>query len=232
MRSKWYESKEQAIALRRSGRSIRKIEKQLGIPRSTLSGWFKQVELSESQKEKLRQDWMNSLAAGRKKAVIWHNAQKEKRIARAEREALATLAKIDSSDLAILELALAILYLGEGSKKTVGTALGSSDPMILRFFISVLQKVYRVDKSAMRVNLHLRADQNITTLKRYWSRQLDLPLDNFRHVSIDIRTRGSKTYPTYKGVCNVYCGNVAIQRRLIFLSRRYCSKVAEGNMGS
>ena len=121
MRSKWYESKEQAIALRRSGRSIRKIEKQLGIPRSTLSGWFKQVELSESQKEKLRQDWMNSLAAGRKKAVIWHNAQKEKRIARAGREALAPPAKIDSADLAVLELYRATHSLVDRAKTPVGT---------------------------------------------------------------------------------------------------------------
>jgi len=38
MKSKWYELKPDAIKLRKKGFSIGKIERRLGIPRSTLSG--------------------------------------------------------------------------------------------------------------------------------------------------------------------------------------------------
>lgn len=117
MISMWFELKEKAVGLRKTGLSIKKIENELGIPRSTLSGWFRYVELSESQKEKLRRDWRNGLITARQKAAIWHKNRKEERIACAKKEALETLSRIDNKDHALLELALSILYLGEGSKK-------------------------------------------------------------------------------------------------------------------
>ena len=45
MQSKWFELKPTAVKLRRKGFSIGKIEYNLGIPRSTLSGWLKNIEL-------------------------------------------------------------------------------------------------------------------------------------------------------------------------------------------
>ena len=59
MKLKWYEKspwqlkKQEAIRLRKKGISIRKIEQRLGIRRSTLDGWFKNIRLSDAQNEKL-----------------------------------------------------------------------------------------------------------------------------------------------------------------------------------
>ena len=55
MKSKWYELKENAIKLRQQGFSIGKIERDLGIPRSTLSGWLKNIKLTARQKELLEE---------------------------------------------------------------------------------------------------------------------------------------------------------------------------------
>ncbi len=231
MISERFVSKEKAVELRKSGLSIRKIENKLKIPRSTLSGWFKDIKLTESQINKLQQDWRNSLNIARQKAAATHRIQRKKRIALAKEKAIKTLSRLDDTDTNILELALAILYLGEGSKKTLGLSLGSSDPLILRLFIYAIQKVYAIDVSKIKADLHLRADQNANTLKKRWSQELNLPIENFGYVSIDQRTRGSKTYPTYYGVCQLKCGNADIQRRLIFLSRLFCSKVTEGHLG-
>lgn len=104
--------------------------------------------------------------------------------------------------------------------------------MILKFFIAGLRTVYKIHKSKIRGELHLRADQDPDDLKRYWSQELDLPLENFKYVSIDKRTQGSKTYSTYKGVCDIRCGSSEIQRRLMFLSEFFCKKVAEDYLGS
>lgn len=232
MISKWFYLKEKATELRKTGLSIKKIEKRLGIPRSTLSGWLRNIELTETQKQKLHQDWKNALVAARKKAVIWHRAQKKKRIAHAKQEALKTLANINLNDPHVVELALAILYLGEGSKKSVGTSLGNSDPVVLRFFIAALQKVYQIDKSKIRAELYLRADQDSKAMREHWSQELALPLKNFTYVSIDKRTLGSKTYPAYKGVCLIRYGNSAIQRRLMFLSDFFCKEIAKDYLGS
>lgn len=225
MKSKWFGLKPKAIRLRCKGASIRKVEKLLKIPRSTLSGWFKDVKLSKQQKIKLKNNWINALDKARTKAVIWHNLQKEARLNHADKQASDVLSLINLNDKSILELALALLYIGEGFKTSSGTGMGNSDPLILKFFIKALRKCYDFDISKISCELHLRADQNADTIRKYWSKQLNLPLTSFRSISIDKRTIGSSTYPTYYGVCVIRCGNIAIQRRLIFLAQKFCKKI-------
>ncbi len=227
MKSKWYKLKEGAIKLRKQGKSIRDVEKKLAIPRSTLSGWFRSVELSESKKEKLFQNWKNALRHARVKAAKWHNNQKKIRLIEAKRQAEVVLEKIDHNNKDVLDIALSFLYLGEGFKKTADTGMGNSDPLILKFFLKSLIKNYSLPISKIKCELHLRADQNIKEIKNYWSRQLRIPLRNFTTTSIDKRTIGKPTYPSYKGVCVLRCSNVAIQRKLVCLSNLFCNKIIQ-----
>lgn len=201
------------------------IERRFGIPRSTLSGWFKGITLTQKQKAKLENNKKAALVKAREKSALWHNAQKNARIETAKNQALKTLHGVSVLDKNVLELALAVLYLGEGSKKDRETSLGSSDPLILKFFLSTINKIYDFKKDEVRCELYLRADQDPLQIKQFWSNELGVPLSAFRQVSVDKRTEGSKTYDHYKGVCHIRCGNVAIQRRLVYLSRFFCEKV-------
>jgi len=230
MISRWYKSKESALAMRRQGISMTKVEHEFGIPRSTLSGWFRKINLTKKQKEILAANSQKGLDTARMQAVLWHNAQKKARLEKAKKEAEDSLKEIDVSNLNILELALSFLYLGEGMKKGVGTGMGNSDLKILKFFITALKKMYGVPICDFKCSLHLRADQNPEKMKRYWSKNLKIPLANFTGVAMDQRTAGRKTYPDYKGVCVITCGHVAIQRKLLYLGEMYHDKVI--GMGS
>ncbi len=95
MVSKWIRFKEKALEMRRAGLSIRHIELELGIPRSTLSGWFKDVKLSKEQKNILHKKWLKGLASSREKARDWHNSQKAGRLLTANNEAEKIIEKID-----------------------------------------------------------------------------------------------------------------------------------------
>lgn len=229
MISKWYGLKQTACELRKKGNTIGKIEKNLGIPRSTLSGWFKDIKLSSAQKEKIRIDSKKHLEKARIKAVDWHNHEKLKRLEEAQRAAGETLTKLNTKDHALLEIALAILYFGEGSKKNIETALGSSDPLILKFFLKTIVILYGLDKNKLRYELYLRADQDPQEIKKFWSQNLNVSIDRFKQINIDQRTNGSKTYTNYHGVCGIRCGNVWIQRRLMYLSDMFCRKVVENS---
>lgn len=156
----------------------------------------------------------------RKRAVVWHRTQKEARLEKARDEAQTILMQIPTENVHILELALAILYLAEGSKRNTETALGSSDAKTLSFFLYALKRIYDFNISSVRAELYLRADQDPEKMKRYWSKELRLPLRNFKQVNLDKRSVGN-TYPRYKGVCSLRCGNVAIQRRLVYLAEAY-----------
>lgn len=135
------------------------------------------------------------------------------------------LNNINIEDRYVLELSLAMLYLGEGSKSG-HTSMGNTNPIILKFFVRSLLILYDLDKSSLKCVLHLRIDQNETELKEFWSNELGIPVTNFSFVK-DKRSVKSKTYPSYKGVCVVECGRVAILRRLNFINQSFCGKILE-----
>jgi hypothetical protein len=230
MRSRWYEYKEKAILLRKKGVSMTVIERKFGVPRSTLSGWFKDVELTEEQRTRLMKNSQDGWLKARMHAVESHRAQKNLRLAKAMDEAKDTLSKIEVTD-AVLDLAFAMLYFGEGAKSSL-TSLASSDPSILRFVLAVLKRNYGIGPETVRCDLHLRMDQNADELKRYWSKELDMPIERFKYVAFDKRSAGKATYSHYKGVCVVSCGNVAIQRKLMYLYTLFCEKITGLNAGA
>lgn len=230
MISKWFEYKNEAVSQRRLGNSIGQIERDLGIPRSTLSGWFKNIQLTKAQKKKLYNRWKRALVTARQKAVIWHHQQKELRIKKAHNEALQTLNKIDTRNNNILELALAMLYLGEGSKSNL-TSMGNTNPLVLRFFIRSMKILFGIDKASIMCDLHLRSNQSAKEAVKYWSRELGLPKTKFI-VMKDKRIAKSKTYPHYKGVCAVRFGRVAIQRRIVHLAEEFSKIVVARSVSS
>jgi len=227
MKSKWFKLKATTIDLRKSGQSIRDVESELNIPSSSLSGWFKDVELTKSQKKILEQRHQKALIKARIEAVKWHNAQKADRISYAKNEAEKSLKITDIKNKQILEASLAMLYLAEGFKKTDTLGIGNSDPLILKFFIKAVKELYGLERSKIKCELHLRADQNPKEIQRFWSKELDIPLINFTSVSVDNRTKGRPTYKDYRGVCVLRCSNLAIQRKLVYFGIGFCQKTIE-----
>ncbi len=226
MQSKWFESKSEAIKMRKQGKSLPYVHVTLGIPKSTLSYWFKNITLTEKQKEKLRKNWQDALISARHKAVTWHNEQKANRVQFAEQEGVNLLSKIDTKNVHITELALALLYLGEGTKVKGETGMGSSDPLILKFFITCLREIYHVPEDKIKCQLHLRADQDPAEMLTFWSTELNVPTERFNKTYHDMRTKGTETYNSYKGVCLIRCGTVAIQRKLVYIAKHFCTEIS------
>lgn len=189
------------------------------------NSWFKKLELREDAVRILGDKKRLHLNEARKKAIVWHKEQKAQRMIAAKDTAGQSLSILNLHERSVLEIALAMFYLGEGFKKTDVLGLGNSDPLIVKFFLRTIIDLYRIDISKVRCALHLRADQNPEEIKKYWSNELKIPIEQFLKTSLDKRTLGKPTYPDYKGVCIVTCGNVAIQRKLVYLSRSFCEKI-------
>ena len=217
--------------MRRHGAAVRDIEARLGIPRSTLSGWLHKVPLSSFHRRQLKMRANKALVTARKAAIRWHNGERQKRLELALKDALLSLSRIDARQKEIIELALAMLYLGEGSKANSQTCMGNSNPKILKFFVSTIKVLYKLQNTDFKCHLHLRADQDPESLKIYWSCELGIPIENFGKPLIDRRTAGKVTYAHYKGVCAVTCGRVAIQRKLMYIADIFCDKVQDTARG-
>jgi predicted transcriptional regulator len=151
--------KEKAIKLRKRGRSIRDIEKILGIPRSTLSGWLRDVKLSKKQKERLHKKWLAALVKARLKA---NEVNKTKRLERMKR--FEENIKKFTSDILINktlgEIIFAIFYLAEGTKGSGKVEIASANPEILTAFLKLFRYLYSPAESRLRCRLNLRYDQS------------------------------------------------------------------------
>ncbi|MBM3206414.1 MAG: hypothetical protein FJZ43_02240 [Candidatus Staskawiczbacteria bacterium] len=218
MKSKWFSIKEKAISLRKRGFSIGYVEKKLGISRSTLSGWFKNIELTKEQKERLLQNRKLGLISAQKKGGQWHAYQGNQRRAVIRRD-IEKLFPKKVFNKKTGELIIAAFYLAEGSKKENAFSIANSNPTILKCIINLLRYLYALDESKFRCCLHLRNDQNEKKVKNYWSNLLNIPKEKFHKTQFDKRTT-KKTYRYYKGVCVVYYFDIALQRRVLYLGEK------------
>ena len=211
--------KKTAIRLRLAGNTYGQILNKLGhISKSTLSHWLKDLELSKKSKERLRQTQNLHLLKARKIAYV-RITKKRKDLLDGIKTGVVHLAK-KTSDIDTLKIALAFLYLGEGSKwkSHKGLQLGNSDPLLLGLYLKLLKHCYGIDKSLLQCYISYRADQNLEDLKKFWSKRLKIPLKNFHNSKSDSRTIGKPTKNlNYKGVCIVSGGSTKVQQELEFI---------------
>lgn len=226
MVSFYISKKKEAITLRQKGKSIVEIGNTLGVPRSTLSGWFKNVSLSKKQTDSLEKNKQLALVKARLLASLRHKSEKIKRIENASQEAGRVLASIVPSDLVLLEVALAFLYLGEGSKNNT-MSLGNSNPQILKFYLTAIDILYGIKRDSLSYYLHLRADQDSNELVSFWSKELSVNKDCFKGTSVDKRTVNSPTLSGYKGVCVAAKGNMKVLRRILEISAIYSTMIIQ-----
>lgn len=113
--------------------------------------------------------------------------------------------KEDFNDIHVKKIALAMLYLGEGSKGVRRQVrLGNSDSFVIELFMSLMRECYNADESKFRCAVQCRADQDEQKLKIFWSKVTKVPLTQFYNSRIDKRTIEIPTLKLdYKGVCNI-----------------------------
>ena len=197
----------------------------LNVAKSTLSYICRDIKLPKSYHERIK--LMNSesliLARSQARRVLINSQQKT--ILELKERARNLTQNVSSKDA---YNALAMLYLGEGSKRSSfrGLSLGSSDPKIIRLYISLLKRVFDIPSTRLKARVMYRADQNISHLVRYWSTVTRIPEANFYKTKPDMRTLGKPTKkPGYKGVCAIYCAGADKQLELQIYAEIFAEKI-------
>lgn len=214
--------KKQVIKLRKRGKTYSEIQSSVNtsIPKSTLSGWCKDLPLPVFYEERIRRLTIKRLEKIRPLALL-SNKKKQEQLLNELRAKNEHLMKYLNKD--VCKFLLSILYLGEGFKhrSTRQLVLGNSDPAIILFYIELLNKCFPTSKRKFRVGIGCRADQNVEELEKYWHRITKIPLSQFQKTQIDKRTRGKKTKrKDYKGVCRVIYYDTKIQLELEQLAQQ------------
>lgn len=219
--------KQTVVALRAEGKTYAEIQKNLGsrLPKSTLSYWCRNTVLPNEHVERIKLLSNEALRRGRAVAVATNKTRRVERL-NSIRARNVTIVKGLSSEAD--KLALAMLYLGEGSKwkSHRGLMLGNSDPDIIKIYLTLLEKVYNIESRSLKCRISYRADQDISALEKFWSEETGIPQENFYKTRPDPRTLGKRTMNVdYRGVCVVMGGSTEIQLELemipkiVFLGR-------------
>ena len=188
-----------AIELRKKGASYNRICKELGIPKSTMHYWFRDLRWSKTIKnnltkkaQRLATKQMKAIAqANKKRWTTWRKQHRE--------EAKKEFPILKSNPLLIAGL---MLYWGEGdSSLKREVRLSNVDPRMIKLFNKFLQKVCKISKERVHIVLTLYPDLVEEKCKNFWSNKTGVSLKQFGKSQV-IYGR----HPTRKlenGVCTI-----------------------------
>ncbi|EKD80229.1 MAG: hypothetical protein ACD_40C00170G0001 [uncultured bacterium] len=220
-----------AIRLRREGKSYLDISRELGIAKSTLSGWLRNISLTDQQRKNLNAQWKVGTSKALELARATHRRMKLDRHSKVETEVKRYINSVEISR-DILEMLFVGLYLGDGFKNNGRVGLGNADPDIVLLFVTLLRKLYLINESKLRVQVFARADQIEDELLEYWSSLLEIPVTHFYKTQFDKRTANIKSRDNYHGVCAVVYADIKMQWRILGIGKEMIEYVRTLEMGS
>ena len=163
--------RELARQLRRyEGQSIREITRLVGVSKSSVSLWVRDIELTPEQQEALRR--RNAIYDRQRLGnKIW-SAQCRERRKRWQAEGRALAGSGDPHFAAGC-----MLYWAEGSKTRNAAQMTNSDPEVLRFFVRFLRRYFEIPDERFALTCNLFADHlsRQHEVEQFWLETLELP---------------------------------------------------------
>lgn len=172
--------RELAIKLRKTGKSYNEINRELGVPKSTLSYWLKNLEIEQKYLDILLK---RSRKAGRE-ALIKRNKQQtveaEKRANIGIEKAKKEIKKINLEKLKLIGTAL---YIGEGGKTRKRVDFTNSNPETIKIIMRFFREVCKVENSKFSVRLSVHDAGKAEEIKDYWAHITGIPISQFIKVN-------------------------------------------------
>lgn len=199
--------KELAVKLRKEGKTYNEILEVVPVAKSTLSLWLREVGLSKVQKQTI---------TAKKRAAQLRGGRRRREMRLEEEEvmlkrALKEINTISDHDLFLIGIAL---YWAEGAKPkesnpSVMVDFANSDPGMLKLFIKWLYVFGDVGKEDIKLRLHLHNNHSKReeTLKKLWSDNLGIPMNQF--VKTNFKQHNPKTKRVNSG--DDYIGLVSVR---------------------
>jgi Putative ATPase subunit of terminase (gpP-like) len=179
------EERRQARDLRRRGWSVKEIERELAVARSSVSLWVRDIELDGAQRQRL----VAKVTEGRLQAAA-RKADAARRVRRGYQEEGRRFARERDSSYA----AGCMLYWAEGEKARNSVKISNSDPDLLVFFACFLRRHFGVSDDRFRIHCHLFADhlEHQREVELFWATALGLPGSCLRKSTVNTYSKYSQ----------------------------------------
>jgi transcriptional regulator with XRE-family HTH domain len=210
---------------REQGYSYNEISEQVGVSKSTLSSWLKNIALTLEQEQRIQQRIENNQNTF---VAVARKINKE-RYRRAREEAYQQgedVASMIPDNHAVHELALAMLYLGEGDKTGNRVQIANTDPAVLGYFLWAMEELYDIERTEMslRLNLIEAARPLESEMIKWWAGTLGCTIGQFQKTQFDGRSKSTHITGDYRGVCTITYGDTYLLERLMGVYSAYFSR--------
>lgn len=175
--------------LRRKGLSYKEIQKIVYVPKSTLSGWCRDIAVTEEQALRL---FKNKLKGSEKGRIIGAKRQQEERIKQTKKllfEGKSQVGTLSKRDEFIAGIAL---YAAEGTKRDMNCCFSNSDPLLIKFMAKWFRDFCSVPENKLRGAIWIHEGLNENKAKNYWSKLTDIPPTQFNKTYVAKNKNDSK----------------------------------------
>jgi transposase len=159
------EAQEKARLLRAEGRKLADIADLLGVSKSSVSVWVRDVEFEPQPRRASAHRRPHAQHLAKLAEIEECNRRGEERIGRL-------------SDDAFLA-AGAALYAGEGSKTDGKITFANTNPEMMAFFCAWLRRFFVIDESRLHVRVYLHEGLDLDGAESFWSDLTGVPRAQF-----------------------------------------------------
>jgi transcriptional regulator with XRE-family HTH domain len=182
------EERQRARELRHDhGLSVREIARTVGVSRSSVSLWVRDVPLTEAQLRALhdRNPAYNHQLRG---------ASRNAELGRARRSGYQEQGRELARRGEAFHAAGTMLYWAEGSRSRNSVQFTNSDPEMVALFVRFLRAYYSVPDESFRVACNLFADHadDQARIEGFWLDTLGLPSSCLRKTTVNVYSKHSK----------------------------------------
>jgi hypothetical protein len=160
------EAQEHARRLRAENMTLADIATTLGVSKSSVSVWVRDVPFTPSQRR----------SGPRRRTHPAHTA-KLRQIAALDELGIQRIGTLSEDAFLVAGVAL---YAGEGTKRDGVVAFANTDSRMVAFFCAWLRRFFAIDESRLRVRVYLHADLDLDAAESHWAGVTGVPRTHFR----------------------------------------------------
>jgi len=176
-----------ARQLRSQGLSLNEITKQLGLTKSSVSLWVRDIVLTPAQKKTLSEKGVSKELIEKRRAtrLLHENNRRQLIVDTARKE----IHKLSDKELWLIGI---MLYWAEGGKTQRNMVrFTNSDPEMIKIMMAFLRRICQVPEQKFRCHIHIHPHLNYHQAERYWSSVAKVPLSKF-FKTYRIRSKAGK----------------------------------------
>ena len=185
----------EAIRMRKHGKSYREIMAKVQVSKGTLSKWLSNIPLTKKEERFLIERSRILQDNGRLKAALKNRERNERRRDIYRLKAKMDFEKYKDDPFFVLGLSL---YWAEGGKSGYFSFI-NSDIRAMQLMVAWSTKYLPVEPSSYKFRLYIHKPYAHENCERFWSRKCAIPLSQFQRTIYKPTPHNEKRNPQYKG---------------------------------